>query len=209
MTDQKLKWHEWKPGLMGDNLTLGEVMATMPASDAEEVPDVIRHYENPSSPWALPGAVSLDRHDCIHVLLGRGLTVQDEAFVIGVTMGAASDITDGAVQCYEYVSTQLFPKPWQFSSKHLHAFRLGLGFAQSNIPALDLHLIPLETSGYQDCRIDEIRRGLGLNRSVLRSYNAMETLLIPDSRSSRRLGRCPGLSDQALALPTRDELVAA
>ena len=82
-----LLWDEWSPGLDTDVMTLREVLQTMPASDATSVPEIIKKYENPESPHALPGAISLARHDCIHVLLGRGLHVQDEAFIIGATMG--------------------------------------------------------------------------------------------------------------------------
>ncbi|MBL4559174.1 MAG: hypothetical protein JKP98_25385 [Rhodobacteraceae bacterium] len=78
-----LNWDEWNPGLDTDAMTLGAVLATMPAAAAEDVPAIIRKYENPDSPDALPGAIALDRHDCLHVLLGRGLHVQDEAFIIG------------------------------------------------------------------------------------------------------------------------------
>src|SRR6056297_825277 len=92
-----LDWDEWNPGLDTDDMTLRAVLDTLPAAAAEDVPEIIRKYENPESPDALPGAIALARHDCIHVLLGRGLHVQDEAFVIGATMGAASDIADEGV----------------------------------------------------------------------------------------------------------------
>jgi hypothetical protein len=36
----------------------------------------------------------LEGHDCMHVILGRGLLNQDEAFVIGFTMGSARKITE-------------------------------------------------------------------------------------------------------------------
>ena len=59
--------------------------------DAEEVPLIIRLVENPKHRTSrlFSGAVSLFTHDCIHVLLGRGLLPKDEAFVIGFTMGSS------------------------------------------------------------------------------------------------------------------------
>ena len=57
----------------------------------EDVPLVIKLTENPKyiSSKLFTGAVDLFSHDCIHVLLGRGLLTKDEAFVIGYTMGSA------------------------------------------------------------------------------------------------------------------------
>ena len=43
--------------------------------------------ENPKSPFRLSGAVNLFNHDIIHILLNRGMDVDDEAYVIGFTMG--------------------------------------------------------------------------------------------------------------------------
>ena len=57
----------------------------------EEVPFVIQLVENPRYDVGLfAGNVDLFTHDCIHVLLGRGLLVKDEAFVIGYTMGSTN-----------------------------------------------------------------------------------------------------------------------
>ena len=57
----------------------------------KDVPLIIKLTENPkySSSRVFTGAVDLFTHDCIHVLLGRGLLLKDEAFVIGYTMGSA------------------------------------------------------------------------------------------------------------------------
>lgn len=43
--------------------------------------------ENPDSPLPFAGKIDLYRHDCLHLLLERGLSVEDEAFVVGFTMG--------------------------------------------------------------------------------------------------------------------------
>ena len=56
----------------------------------EDVPLIIKLVENPKyfTSKLFTGAVDLFTHDCIHVLLGRGLLPKDEAFVIGYTMGS-------------------------------------------------------------------------------------------------------------------------
>ena len=53
--------------------------------------------ENPKSPISLTGAIDLYNHDIIHILLGRGMDVKDEALVIGFTMGN-SEYTNSLVK---------------------------------------------------------------------------------------------------------------
>lgn len=182
-----LNWDEWSPGLDTDAMTLTEVLATMPAAEADEVPEIIRKYENPESPDALPGAISLARHDCIHVLLGRGLHVQDEAFVIGATMGAASDITDQAVDFFIDLSTTQYPKHWRFEADHIPSYRLGVGFAVDNLANKDLHLIPLEGPEWQAKTVAQARKDLGIVKEELRAYFRKAELLVPGTRATRRL----------------------
>ncbi|MEM9317440.1 MAG: hypothetical protein AAGA70_00335 [Pseudomonadota bacterium] len=182
-----LQWDEWNPGLDTDEMTIAEVLATMPAANAADVPEIIRKYENPESPDALPGAIHLDRHDCIHVLLGRGLHVQDEAFIIGVTMGAASDISDVHVDTFIRVSTTEYPKHWRFEEAHIASYRLGLGYALDNLPGKNLHLTPLEAEPWQSMSVGAARKELGMSKPELRAYYRKAELLVPGTRASRRL----------------------
>ncbi len=193
-----LEWDEWSPGLDTDDMTLAEVLATLPAADPGEVPEIIRRYENPESPEALPGAISLPRHDCIHVLLGRGLHVQDEAFIIGATMGAASDITEEVLDFFIKVSTQDYPKHWRFEAAHIASFNLGVGFSQDNLRNADLHLIPLETEPWQSKTVRQARRDLGIVKEELRAYFRKAELLVPGTRATRRLDTSGARRDQAL-----------
>lgn len=197
---ERLRWNEWNPGLDDEiaKLTLAEVLATMPAASAEDVPEIIQRYENPNSPYALPGAISLPRHDCVHCLLGRGLTVSDESFIIGVTMGAASDMTDAAAAEFIRVSTELYPEHWRFQEADINAYRLGLGYAADALPNKDIHLIPLETQPWLERSLKSIRAELGIIPEELRAYFRMEELLIPGTRSSRRLDTCARREDGAI-----------
>ena len=56
----------------------------------DSVPLIIRLVENPNYKTSkiFTGAVDLVTHDCIHLLLERGVQLKDEAFVIGFTMGS-------------------------------------------------------------------------------------------------------------------------
>ena len=193
-----LNWDEWNPGLDTDDMTLAEVLATLPASEASEVPEIIKKYENPESPDALPGAISLARHDCIHVLLGRGLHVQDEAFVIGATMGAASDITGEIVDFFIQVSTTQYPEHWRFAQEHIPSFRLGVGYSMDNLSGRDLHLIPLEESEWQSKTVRTARQELGIVKEELRAYFRKAELLVPGTRATRRLDTSAHRQDRQL-----------
>lgn len=196
-----LNWDEWNPGLDTDDMTIAEVLATLPAANAEDVPEVIKKYENPESPDALPGAITLARHDCIHVLLGRGLHVQDEAFVIGATMGAASDITGDIVDFFIQVSTTEYPEHWRFQEEHIASYRLGVGFSMDNLRARNLHLIPLESETWQSKRVADARRDLGIVKEELRAYFRKAELLVPGTRATRRLDTSAQRPDVQLNQP--------
>lgn len=203
-----LKWHEWSPGLDTGSMTLAEVLASLPASDPEDVPEIVRRYENPESPAALPGAISLRRHDCLHVIFGRGTRVQDEAWIIGATMGASSDITDDALETFRHASVYEYPKVWAFQPEQIAAFDLGVGFSQQYLRGQDLHVTPFENEPYQSCTPAELRDMLGITEAALRAAFRKEELLIPGTRESRRLDTCIKRPDSSVHQPSNGEVAA-
>jgi multidrug transporter EmrE-like cation transporter len=80
----------WAPGLDNDHQLLGEVYETMPPRGPAVVPWYVQVLESPASPLALPAATDRLARDCLHVVLGRGLSTQDHAFVRGFTLGASA-----------------------------------------------------------------------------------------------------------------------
>ena len=58
-----LRWQEWFPGLDNDHETLGDVLATLPASPPTAIPWIVRLLENPNGWLHLHGAVDLGVHD--------------------------------------------------------------------------------------------------------------------------------------------------
>ena len=187
-TDTGIKWYEWNPGLHNGQCELQEVLASLPAAKAEEIPWLVRLFENPASIMAFPGAINLARHDAIHVLLGRGLRNQDEAFVIGFTMGASSRIQPWQRRCFRWIITHLYPAPYKFSPGDLIAF--DLGFAQARCLAVrDLAQFPFEQ--YRHSRLKDLRRWLGINIGKLQASYRLESLLIAHSHASHRLDTYP------------------
>lgn len=199
-TERKLflKWNEWNPGLDNGNLLLGDVYETLPASPPTAIPEEIRALENPESPEAFPGAISLERHDCIHILLGRGLLPQDEAFVIGFTMGASKRVTKLQYEMFRSLAVHWYPKPYNFSDEDLFSFDLGFAKGEHS-DANSLEFFPFER--FMDYKIGDLRRRLGINVPKLRATYRKETLLLPDSFASGRLDVCPNTNFTATEVP--------
>jgi hypothetical protein len=183
---RKLHWTDWNPGLDNDHLTLGEVLGSLPAAPPDAIPWQVRLLENPSSPIAFPGAISLERHDALHALLGRGLSNQDEAFVIGFTMGAARKIRGWHFSLFRFLATRIYPKAYRFKQSDLISFDLGFAQGQQGT-ARDVHLAPFETRGGNTLR--EIRRELGIDIQSLHAAYRMEAIHLPHTSASRRLDK--------------------
>lgn len=178
-------WSEWHPGLDNDHLTLREVYDTLPGFPASKVPEIVRKYENPDSPVAFPGAVSLLRHDLVHILLGRGLLDQDEAFVIGFTMGTAKDeLTEKHVGTMKAVFQAAYPEPYRIAEEDLIAFDLGVRTGRE-MGMKDLYKYPIEDFMYMP--IGHMRRTLGINTERLRAIYREESEKIPNTLETARL----------------------
>lgn len=188
--EEKVRWRDWNPGLDNGNLTLGEVMATQKGNAANEVHWLVRLFENPNPPikipglFPLPGAIKLERHDAMHALLGRGMLPQDEAFVIGFTMGASKACSKWQFKLFEIASSRFYPSPWNFTQEHLISLRLGFN-AGWEIKATDLGNFPFEY--FKKMTLDELRGYLGISRQKLYAVYRKEKLLLPGTVESKRL----------------------
>ena len=178
-------WELWNPGLDNGAATLGSVYETLPGDGPGDIDQIVRLLENPTSPYALPGAVSLRHHDCIHILLGRGLLNQDEAFVIGFTMGTAgAAISHEKVQLFRLATKHLYRPPYRFSDDDLVAYDLGFECARNaaapNLASVDFDALWLRKLG-------TLRRELGIDTAALCAAYRTERRRLPGTRVSRRL----------------------
>ena len=89
--------------------------------------------ENPKSPFHLHGAATLHVHDHIHVLLRRGQANDDEAFVIGFTMGNDDRTKSWESKLFKFISRWLYPKGERFTKKQLKIFDSGFKYGQSKL----------------------------------------------------------------------------
>ena len=177
-------WRKWFPGLDNDAVTLRKVLSTLPAAPPVAIPWIVRLFENPEGWLRLHGAVNLADHDKIHVLLGRGLLDQDEAFVLGFTMGCTKAVSRLESWFFKVALAHLYPHPYRVPVRILAAFDLGLE-AGREFGRRNVHL--LLTKEMLDRPLGELRAELGIDTRRLRHYYARERALLPDTPVSRRL----------------------
>lgn len=181
-------WRKWFPGLDNDHLTLREALATLPAAPPQAIPWIVRLFENPQGWLRLHGAVDLASHDMIHVLLGRGLLGQDEAFVIGFTMGSTKAVSPVERWFFKTVVAHVYPEPYRIPWRILTAYDLGLE-AGRTMGTRDIHRAV--GPALLDQPLGAVRRALGIDTRRLREFYARERAALPDTPASLRLPVTP------------------
>ena len=80
---------------------------------------MIRLLENPESIFPLPGKINLYNHDCLHILLALGISLFDEAFVVGFTMGSDLKTNRFHVAVFKFLSNLLGRVDGRYDPPHL------------------------------------------------------------------------------------------
>lgn len=179
----KISLSEWVPGL-DDSATLAEAHAKMPGDDASVVPWYVRLLENPASRVALPGAIDLFGHDCIHILLGRGTLSQDEAFVLGVTMGTARGLQRWQQKLFGFAAQNFYRGPWRLTPGDRLLFDMAVEFAKHQ------RIKPLNEVPWRELRdepLGRIREEVGIRTADLIKFYETERAIWPDNKASQRL----------------------
>ncbi len=140
------------------NLTLKEAYEQIEKDEASTIPFLIWLLENPDSPISFPGQIYLREHDYVHILLGRRQSTEDEAYVVGFTMG--SDIQTNWIHLaiFKFFARYLYPQKYRFSTKELQVFEKGfLAARQMKITALNR----FDFKAHEDQNIASLREMLG------------------------------------------------
>ncbi len=145
------------------NKTLKEALQEFRLDKKEDIPWIIKLLENPLSPLALPGKISLFNHDCLHVLLDRKATASDEAFVIGFTMGNDPKTQPWHLKIFKFFSQYIYPHPYRFSRDNFSGFDLGFNYGKTFKTRFNI----LDFSQYQDAQIIWLRKVLGIDEKSL------------------------------------------
>ena len=179
---------EWNPGFGATSFsTLEKELSGMEPFKLEqtEVPLIIRLTENPKFNIGIfPGSVSLYAHDCIHIVLGRGVLPKDEAFIIGFTMGSTKKIGPIREQLFCTITKHLYPEGYKFTDEELAVYKMGVSVA-ANMECEDLSQINFKK--YENWELPAIRKKIGLDVKTLRYYYYLERQMFPDSAESQRL----------------------
>lgn len=185
-----MDYQQWHIPLENDGITLAEAKAMLKKVSAQqqEIPLMIQLVENPK--YKLPGmtlfhgAVDLETHDSIHIILGRGLLPIDEAFTIGFTMGSTNRMTSTEEQIFTFISKNLYPDVYKFSEQDIEVFRNAVRLAFiSSCKALD----QIDYNSLMNTSLKDIRKSIGLEIEFLNAYYKIEQQRYPDSAASKRL----------------------
>lgn len=176
-----INWKYWNPGLDNNDQSLKEVYQTLPRYEFISYPLIVLIVENPKSPIAIKGKCSLLRHDLIHVLLGRGLFVQDEAFVIGYTMGTSKQIGGFEKELFKFCAHRFYPKKYRFSKEDLAVYDIGFMAGQAN----KIDIFDIELEKMMDDSLGEVRKRLNIDMPLLRYLYSLEQQMIHTKASQR------------------------
>ncbi|MEH1938060.1 MAG: hypothetical protein V7L14_31020 [Nostoc sp.] len=148
-----------------------------------KIPFIIWLLENPSSPLALPGKISLRHHDYIHILLGRGISPEDEAFVIGFTMGNDLKTNRLHLFIYKVFAKFIYPYPYNFSKLDLIKFNLGFMYGRK-IKVKQINNIDFEI--HHNESINYLRNLFGIHADEIQLIREFEIWLTFDYNASKK-----------------------
>ena len=183
-------YQQWHIPFSRDDITLQMALDSMASvtSSLNEAPLMISLLEKAQS--VLPGVdlfaagFDLFQHDCIHILLGRGLLAADEAFTIGFTLGCAKKTTNTEYSLYAFVSQRLYPNVHKFTEHEIAILKdaIRLSFI-SNCVALDC----FDFSKWLDEPVGTIRDVVGIEADLIAASYAVEKRRYPHSLAAQRL----------------------
>jgi len=183
-------WREWHIPLTQGDATLREALTNLEAlgSEQAQIPLMVQLVENPK--FDLPGGdlfhgrVDLRTHDIIHILLGRGLLMHDEAFAIGFTMGSTNRVTTTEELLFQIISKFFYPNVYQFDDGAIRIFKdaTKLGYISDCTPLNQVDFDPL-----MDQSLDDVRNAVGIETDLIRAYYAIEKRRCPDDPASQRI----------------------
>lgn len=179
-------YRDWFLPFENDQISLRNGLESLSALGApqEDIPFIVRLLENPDGLGLLSGCVDLHQHDCIHLILGRGLLPKDEAFIIGFTMGSSKKISTWEEKFFSWVSQHFYPDVYRFNPEELSIYKDAVHLAQvSHCKAFD----EINFDQYLDYSLKDIREELGLESELIRTYYHLEKLRYPNAKESQRL----------------------
>lgn len=200
----KISYRDWYIPLAEDDVTLAEALAFLRVVGAppQKIPLIIRIMENPKfnigGKTLFHGAVTLHQHDCIHIVLGRGLLPKDEAFTIGFTMGSTHEVSTTEENLFALIAQNFYPDVYKFSAEDAEVFHDAIKLGAIS------HCTPLTRFNFdavQHLSLKAIREHVGIESELLAAYFAIEGRRYGHCIESRRLCDAQGPRLAHLAKP--------
>lgn len=130
------------------------------------------------------GVMDVKQHDCIHILLGRGLMNIDGAFTAGFTLGSSKKVTSSEQGVYAFVAKHLTPDVHDLTEQEMAVFKEAIRIAYiSGCSPLD----QFDFSEWLDQPIKTVRDAVGIEDELILAYYAVEQRRNPQSLASQRL----------------------
>jgi hypothetical protein len=147
-----------------DNLTLISAYQSLEGSYQIEIPWIVWLLENPASPLALPGNIDLFGHDCMHLLLKRGFTPAEEAYVVGFNMGNDLRTNWLHLLCFKIIACLIYPPKYRLKLAELPIFDQGYLRGRKTKVKKNLNQICLDDWSYKT--LGEIRAEIELEADI-------------------------------------------
>jgi hypothetical protein len=187
---QLLPHEQWHVPVSEEAQLLGQAYDGLRAIglQQDQIPLMVQLVENPRFDLPgfdlFPGATSLETHDYIHILLGRGLYPMDEAFVLGFTMGSTNRMSATEEALYTFFTRYLYPKSYRFNDDEVAVFRDAVRLAYISDC---VSLASVDYTKLRDLPLAVVRAKLGIEVTLLRAYFEIERKRYPESAASARL----------------------
>jgi hypothetical protein len=158
-----------------EKLKVKDIYAALDGDDAADMPFWIWFLENPESPVPMPGKISLYNHDHLHILLGRDRSPEDEAFIIGFTMGNDPQTAWYHILIFKIFSFFIYPKLYKFNRQQMRVFDLGFAYGRK-LSFKEIHQINF--AAYQNYTLSALRKLLGIEPDEIRAIKQVEQWLV-------------------------------
>lgn len=159
-----------------------------PLTTKSELPLMLRLQRDPDLSFlgqlVFQAGLDQHQHDCIHILLGRGLLPMDQAFVLGFTLGSSKKGSMPESKLHAEVGRHFYKKVQLFSESESAVFKEGIKLAYLSFCA------PLDNFDFRPWHnqpLRDIREAIGLEQELLQAYFAVEKHRYPHSLAAQRL----------------------
>jgi hypothetical protein len=157
-----------------EKLKVGDIYSVLEGDDAIDIPFWVWFLENPQSPLPMPGKIDLYNHDHLHILLGRGQSPEDEAFIIGFTMGNDPQTKWYHIIIFKIFSYLIYPKLYRLNFQQMKVFDLGFVYGKklSSQPIFKINF-----AEYQNYTLAALRNLLGIETEAIQALRQVEHFL--------------------------------